>query len=900
MWGGAFTSSVGTWMQEVAQNWLILTMTGSAFLLGLDAFLGDAPYMVFSLFGGVLADRMDRRRILLGSQFVQMASAALLVVLVLTGAVHVWMILVLSFVVGCAQSFGGPAYMALVPTLVDRGDLPNAVALNSIQFNLARVIGPVLAGVAFYKLGAAGCFGLNALSFLAPVAALLLLRRGGFASAPSTEGVFASLKRGLTAVRDARALRGLIVLSFVGSFCAMPLVTFLPVFARSVFHRDARGYSVLLAAFGVGAIVGAFGVAAFGNVRRKGALAVAMQMFFGALMAGVRALADAGLSYVAPRAGGRGAHGRLRALHDPRPVPRRGPPARPRRLRLLARVPRRDAARQPRRRRPRQRLHGAEGPHRQRHRHGSRRSGRVPRAAAQRAGAVGAERAPTGPTLATRGRVGILQGIIAWLRRSVGKFLQAIFGWAVRALFGTVEKSERTLLSVIVGAAAAWPLLLLGIPFPRLAAIVLALVPIPKSISPGAIRIGWIVLAALVPVAVGIALARRGTAREADSAWKTALSGFPVTVAIAAAFATAFVTAPIRRLIALARRQSDVTVPLLLKKEEYAPEARAIAKVLRGADFDLTRDDPPGLLTAPSRVLSALGGERLRRQMPRDLHYYRSDTLDVTIVPNGVTLQGKEKAVARAHALVCEKATLGPGLQTISAAAQAIEKRLKDVWRVFGREPAAHESSSVLRSGIDDVTRRLGETDLSFDDWQVLYREILQVSRAIEGEPQLLASQEETMSEERQSSNGPVPSGSSARNVPPRPWPPAPERRVAELSTPQLVAGLTGELRELIARELELARTEVRIDLKAELKSARWLGIAAVLALSFLNMLFVAGALFLARWLEPPFAALAVAGGLLVFAVVFGLVGKAALVKPLETTRQTLSESWSWAKNRIA
>ncbi len=286
MWAGAFTSSVGTWMQEVAQNWLILTMTGSAFLLGLDAFLGDAPYMAFSLFGGVLADRVDRRRILLGSQFVQMGSATLLVVLVLTGAVHVWMILVLSFVVGCAQSFGGPAYQALVPTLVDRGDLPNAVALNSIQFNLARVIGPVLAGVAFYRLGAAGCFGLNAFSFLAPIVALLLLRRGGFAAAPATEGVFASLKRGLMAVRDARALRGLIVLSFVGSFCAMPLVTFLPVFARSVFHRDARGYSVLLAAFGIGAIVGAFGIAAFGNVRRKGALAVAMQMFFGALMAG--------------------------------------------------------------------------------------------------------------------------------------------------------------------------------------------------------------------------------------------------------------------------------------------------------------------------------------------------------------------------------------------------------------------------------------------------------------------------------------------------------------------------------------------------------------------------------------------------------------------------------------
>jgi predicted MFS family arabinose efflux permease len=214
-----------------------------------------------------------------------MGSAALLAVLLVAHAVQVWMILALSFVVGLAQSFGGPAYQALVPTLVDRPDLPNAVALNSIQFNLARVIGPVLAGIAFYKFGAPWCFGLNALSFLAPIVALWLLKGGGGVVKP-TEGVLASLKTGLSTVWNQKALRGLIVLSFVGSFCAMPLVTFLPIFARSVFHQDAKGYSVLLACFGVGAICGAFGVAAFGNVKRKGALAVAMQMTFGALMAG--------------------------------------------------------------------------------------------------------------------------------------------------------------------------------------------------------------------------------------------------------------------------------------------------------------------------------------------------------------------------------------------------------------------------------------------------------------------------------------------------------------------------------------------------------------------------------------------------------------------------------------
>jgi predicted MFS family arabinose efflux permease len=299
LWAGAFTSSVGTWMQEVAQNWLILTMTGSAFLLGLDAFLGDAPFLAFSLFGGVLADRVDRRRILLGSQLVQLTSAFLLAGLIWGHAVQVWIILTLSFVVGFAQSFGGPAYQALIPTLVDKKDIGNAITLNSIQFNLARVIGPVLAGIAFYKLGAAACFGLNGLSFLAVIVALLALKRGALDLPPGKPEPFReSLKTGLRAVRDAKPLRGLIALSFVGSFCAMPLVTFLPVFAREIFHRDAKGYSVLLAAFGIGAVAGAVGIAGFvQRVRRKGVLAVAMQMTFGALTVGFALSRLPALSY---------------------------------------------------------------------------------------------------------------------------------------------------------------------------------------------------------------------------------------------------------------------------------------------------------------------------------------------------------------------------------------------------------------------------------------------------------------------------------------------------------------------------------------------------------------------------------------------------------------------------
>jgi predicted MFS family arabinose efflux permease len=297
MWAGAFTSSVGTWMQEVAQNWLIFTMTGSATLLAIDGFLGDAPFLLFSLLGGVFADRVDRRRILLASQFVQLSSAFLLAGLILANSVQIWIILTLSFVVGLAQSFGGPAYQALVPTLVDREDLSNAVAMNSIQFNLARVVGPVLAGIAFYKLGAAACFGLNGISFLAPVAALLLLKRGGQTTLPAPESVFQSLKSGLRAVSGG-PLKGVIGLGFAGSFCSLPLLTFLPVFAKEVFHRDAKGYSLLLALFGVGAVVGAIGVGGIGHVHRKGLVAVAMQMTFGSLMIGFALSRTPALSYV--------------------------------------------------------------------------------------------------------------------------------------------------------------------------------------------------------------------------------------------------------------------------------------------------------------------------------------------------------------------------------------------------------------------------------------------------------------------------------------------------------------------------------------------------------------------------------------------------------------------------
>jgi MFS family permease len=146
LWLGAFVSTIGTWMQKVAQNWLVLTLAGSAsaFYLGLDVFLGELPILLLTLLGGVIADRYDRRQLLLSSQYIQMATAFTLAALVYLGEVRIWHVLGLSVVTGLAQAFGGPAHQSLLPSLVDQKDLPNAIAFNSIQFNLARVFAPAV------------------------------------------------------------------------------------------------------------------------------------------------------------------------------------------------------------------------------------------------------------------------------------------------------------------------------------------------------------------------------------------------------------------------------------------------------------------------------------------------------------------------------------------------------------------------------------------------------------------------------------------------------------------------------------------------------------------------------------------------------------------------------------
>jgi predicted MFS family arabinose efflux permease len=292
-WFGACSSSIGTWTQLSAQNWMVLSLTGSAFFLGLDAFLQQLPIMLFTLIGGVLADRRDRRRTLLTSQYIQMATAATLALLVFSGGVEIWHILVLSFTTGLAQAFGGPAYQALIPSLVEKKDLPNAVALNSIQFNVARVLGPLAFGVTIAVFarwgfsdaqGMAACFTLNALSFLVVIWALMSLHVKHIPPTGARGSMTDELRTGLSYVRNHGSLVALIVLAATTTFLGFAVLTFLPLFTKSVFNEGAETYSHLLAFSGAGSVVGALVVAWLGKFPRMGLTALIVQAIYGLLI----------------------------------------------------------------------------------------------------------------------------------------------------------------------------------------------------------------------------------------------------------------------------------------------------------------------------------------------------------------------------------------------------------------------------------------------------------------------------------------------------------------------------------------------------------------------------------------------------------------------------------------
>ncbi len=484
----------------------------------------------------------------------------------------------------------------------------------------------------------------------------------------------------------------------------------------------------------------------------------------------------------------------------------------------------------------------------------------------------------------------ILQAIISLVTRFTGKLFSTLFGWAVTALFGQPTPNEQTRLSILVAASAAWPVLLLGTVFPRIAAFTLAFVPLSKKIPSSVIRPAWIFLALVVPLVLGIVLSRRAPPPpKPESPLKRLLRGFPITAALAGAFLFLLVATPFRKVSSIIKGIYDDFVPLIVKPETYHETADQIVEVLKDHGLPLERAEPTWVMKAPMAILRALGGEAFRGFVPDRLEYFRSPTLDLLLEPNGVTLRGDQNSTPRAHGLIAERLTRTEVLQTFDPQAQVIEREIKDVWKVYGANPA-HQDSPVLLARVDAIAKEILGLPVAYGDWQTLYRETLQLARAVRGEPQLLSKdrpKEDSMT-----------FGSTTRNAAPRPDTKSP---LEQMPLAELIGSISDKAGLLVEKEVTLAKTEIKADLKSELEMVKGLAIAAAALLLGINMLLVALVFVLADRMAPWLAALAIAAPLIVLAAVAGAVGWSKRVTtPLEMTRATIKENVEWTRNRLS
>jgi MFS family permease len=268
-WSGNFLSNIGTWMQNLALGWQILVMTNSPFLLGLNGFLGYAPSFFFSLPGGAIADRLNRRKMMMVTQTSMMVLALVLGLLTSLHVISISEILAISFLSGLASALNSPAYQAMVPDLVEREDLMNAIALNSAQFNMSRAIGPTLAGLALATVGTAGCFYLNSVSFLALIVALGIIR---VPARRRHEGpnVWRAMLDGTRFINQHRLMLILLSIPAFLSLFGLPFIVLMPVFARDLLKTGPSGLGYLMAGAGLGAVISALTLAAQRSGEHKG------------------------------------------------------------------------------------------------------------------------------------------------------------------------------------------------------------------------------------------------------------------------------------------------------------------------------------------------------------------------------------------------------------------------------------------------------------------------------------------------------------------------------------------------------------------------------------------------------------------------------------------------------
>jgi MFS family permease len=279
-WLGMLVSLIGTWIQQVALSWLVFELTNSVLLLGIVGFLGSIPILILSLFGGILADRLNKRNILITTQVIFMCLAFTLAILTQLKLITPYQIMAIAVLNGVVMAFDAPARQSIVIELVGKANLFNAIALNSVAFNSSRIIGPALAGILVAGIGMSGCFYINGISFLAVIVALYSIRTGHLHIPVKSQGAFRDLIDGLNFIRNNRLILALIGIVGVVSLFGVAHVVLMPVFANDILNVGIKGLGVLMSAAGAGALFGALILARLGDFKYKGKLLISSAMAF--------------------------------------------------------------------------------------------------------------------------------------------------------------------------------------------------------------------------------------------------------------------------------------------------------------------------------------------------------------------------------------------------------------------------------------------------------------------------------------------------------------------------------------------------------------------------------------------------------------------------------------------
>ena len=282
-WLGMLVSLIGTCIQGVAQSWLVFQLTNSAFLLGLVGFLGSIPIFAFSLFGGVLADRINKKNILIFTQASFMFLAFLLAALTQFKLISPRQIMFIALLNGIIMAFDAPARQSIVVELVGKKYLFNAITLNSVAFNSSRIIGPAIAGVLISIIGMSGCFYLNGISFLAVIAALFWIKLGR-GTTQNNNSALKDLREGLVFISSDRSVLGLVSTVAIMSLFGISYIMLMPVFANNVLHVGVRGLGVLMSSIGLGALIGSLTLARLGDFKYKGKLLIWSVFLFSFLL----------------------------------------------------------------------------------------------------------------------------------------------------------------------------------------------------------------------------------------------------------------------------------------------------------------------------------------------------------------------------------------------------------------------------------------------------------------------------------------------------------------------------------------------------------------------------------------------------------------------------------------